>query len=89
MKNHVISEKLLAAMFDRSRAFFSLPMEDKMRIHINSHNRGYTRVRMCCQLHCCMHSITKRLPAALVSSWMGRRWTQSSRSSLMARSSAA
>ena len=46
VKNHSISEALLAAMFDRSRAFFSLPMEDKMRIHINKYNRGYTRVRV-------------------------------------------
>ena len=45
VKNHGVSEELLGAMFDRSQAFFALPMEDKMGIHINSHNRGYTRVR--------------------------------------------
>ena len=43
---HGIPEELLEAMFDRSRAFFALPMDAKMAIHINKHNRGYTKVAL-------------------------------------------
>ena len=39
--NHGIEEKLLEAVFSESKKFFSLPLEDKMKL-ARRENRGYS-----------------------------------------------
>ncbi|XAR70487.1 Aminocyclopropanecarboxylate oxidase [Bertholletia excelsa] len=41
LTNHGIEEELLKRVFDESRKFFSLPLEDKMKL-VRKKNRGYT-----------------------------------------------
>ncbi|KAL4425630.1 hypothetical protein ABPG75_009646 [Micractinium tetrahymenae] len=40
--NHGIPEELIASTFAAQRAFFSLPLESKLRIAADDNNRGYT-----------------------------------------------
>ncbi|MER8764321.1 2-oxoglutarate and iron-dependent oxygenase domain-containing protein [Mesorhizobium sp. M0968] len=47
IKNHGISEKLLAEIFAQARAFFNLPVEEKMKLHISNSGvalRGYIEI---------------------------------------------
>ena len=39
--NHGVSQGLIAAAVEASRTFFSLPEEDKERVHVDSRHRGY------------------------------------------------
>ncbi|XP_028956826.1 kihadalactone A synthase LFS-like isoform X2 [Malus domestica] len=43
--NHGVEEELFAEVFDRSRNFFSLPLEDKLKL-TRKHHRGYTPLFM-------------------------------------------
>ena len=42
MINHGISDELMDNVFIQSKRFFSLPMEEKMKLLRNKKNRGYT-----------------------------------------------
>ncbi|KAL4428005.1 hypothetical protein ABPG75_002094 [Micractinium tetrahymenae] len=42
LTDHGIPEELVAQTFEQQRAFFSLPLQDKMRIAANKAYRGYT-----------------------------------------------
>lgn len=42
MINHGIDEKFMDEVFSQSKRFFSLPMEEKMKLLRNEKNRGYT-----------------------------------------------
>ncbi|MER9946241.1 isopenicillin N synthase family oxygenase [Mesorhizobium sp. M0092] len=47
IKNHGISEKLLDETFAQARAFFNLPVEEKMKLHISNSGvalRGYIEI---------------------------------------------
>ncbi|CAM9195486.1 unnamed protein product, partial [Discosporangium mesarthrocarpum] len=40
--NHGVTEELMKAVFDQSKAFFSLPLEDKRLVLADKNNRGFT-----------------------------------------------
>ncbi|HTQ70023.1 MAG TPA: 2-oxoglutarate and iron-dependent oxygenase domain-containing protein [Acidocella sp.] len=44
IKNHGVPEAIIKAMFDAGPAFFALPLEEKMKLHVklSSNNSGYT-----------------------------------------------
>jgi isopenicillin N synthase-like dioxygenase len=44
--NHGVPAELTDAMFDRSREFFALPLDDKLALEIDPHERGYQPLRM-------------------------------------------
>ena len=44
IKNHGVPEAIIKAMFDAGPAFFALPLEEKMKVHVklSTNNSGYT-----------------------------------------------
>ncbi|MDE0780069.1 MAG: hypothetical protein OSB67_04880 [Alphaproteobacteria bacterium] len=44
--NHGVPDDIISAMFDQARGFFDLPLEDKVALEIDPHERGYQPLRM-------------------------------------------
>lgn len=44
MINHGINEEFMDDVFDQSKKFFALPLEEKMKVLRNGKHRGYTPV---------------------------------------------
>jgi isopenicillin N synthase-like dioxygenase len=44
--NHGVPDDAINAMFDQAHAFFELPLEDKVALEIDPHERGYQPLRM-------------------------------------------
>lgn len=42
LENHGVPEEVMRQVFQQSRAFFSLPLEDKLQVKADKNNRGYT-----------------------------------------------
>tara|TARA_R110002050_G_scaffold275184_3_gene419883 strand:- start:575 stop:1060 length:486 start_codon:yes stop_codon:yes gene_type:complete len=45
LTNHGVSSELIEDVFEQSKAFFSLPLENKMECLVDKNGRGYTRMR--------------------------------------------
>lgn len=54
-----IDPSLLDAVFDRSRAFHSLPMEEKLRIRVNDRHRGYIPFKASTDVNSSVETVTK------------------------------
>ncbi len=44
VRNHGIDRTIVDAMFATARAFFDLPLEEKRKVAVNSHHRGFIRI---------------------------------------------
>lgn len=42
LENHGVPEEVMRQVFEQSKAFFSLSIEDKLSVRTDKNNRGYT-----------------------------------------------